>query len=170
MEESNMHGVLEIILFLLWLVLIWLFWSRRKKETGGGGDTPRPPAGTKQVSIGLDANSGRWQIQNAAGGGLAPPIVARPGDVVTWTNPTSAQIDIQFPKDSLFELGGAPNAGGEPIDGFVVVVPAGATLRLPVSRKALHGTYEYAFWVREAGSATGYAVGGSPPRIIIEKA
>ncbi len=163
-----MHGALEIILFLLWLFLLWLFWSRRKKETDDGGGTPVPP-GTKQVSIGLDSTSGRWQLRSASGE-LAPPIVARPGDVVTWQNPTPAAIDIQFPKDFLFEVVGSPNSGGEPIDAFVVTVPPGGTLRLPVSRKAVHGTYEYAFWVREPGSATGFAVGGSPPRIIIEKA
>ncbi len=169
MESIGMHALIEIALVILWLLLIWLLLTRRKKTGDNGGETPPPPAGTKQVSIGLNSATGRWQL-SAANGDVAPPIVARPGDVVTWVNPTSAQVDIQFPKDSIFELGGAPNSGGEAIDPWIVTLPAGGTLRLPVSRKAAHGSYEYAFWVRSPESVTGYAVGGSPPRIIVQKA
>lgn len=169
MESIGMHGLIEIALVILWLLLIWLLLTRRKKTGDTGGESPRPPVGTKQVSIGLNAATGRWQL-SAANGDIAPPIVAGPGEVVTWENPTMAQVDIQFPKDSIFELGGAPNSGGEPIDPWIVTVPAGGTLRLPVSRKASEGTYEYAFWVRGPESVTGYAVGGSPPRIIVHKA
>ncbi len=168
--DFNLRTLVELIIFIWWLYLLWVVLSRRRKPgTDGGGDTP-PITGTKRVAIGLDPASGRWQLRDPGSEQLALPIVVKRGEVATWENTTGNQIDLQFPSNALFVAGGSPNSGGEPIDDWIVTLSPGATLQVPISRDAPIGAYTYALWVRGEGSVTGYAQGGSPPRIIVEKA
>ncbi len=161
--------LLNLAILVLVLVVIYLLRTLRKPmqpPTGGGG-SPRPEV--KQVSIRKDPASGRWQLQSGSGG-LAGPIVVNRGDTITWENATNAAVDLQFPSDVLFEDDGNPFPGAKTIDPWIVSISPGQTLQTRVSTKACVSSYVYAVWVRDDSAVTGYAQGGSPPRIIVKNA
>jgi hypothetical protein len=116
-----------------------------------------PPAGKFDLKvIKLD---NKWKVVDASDYSKYK-VKVKKNSSITWTV-VGTDAYFQFP-DAIFE---AETSADSLINGYTKFVKDGKKLKLKVKGDALAGTYEYAVFCTADGV---FAIGGSPPKIIIE--
>lgn len=99
----------------------------------------------------------QWEItQNGA---LAPPPTVSPGDVIVYSSP-DADVYLQFPQNNLFDE----------LSDYTTTVSKGRPIELTAKANSVSAETQltYSAFCTNAPDPEGYAVGGSPPIIVIK--
>lgn len=111
-------------------------------------------------TLSISLKDGVWKVLDQQGEPAPPPEVMA-GDTITWTC-DDADVDFQFPEDDLFT--------GQ--SGYTSQLSAGGQMSKTVASSPglkTDQTIVYAAYCTPSDPAqSGYAEGGSPPRMIIK--
>jgi len=118
-----------------------------------------PPPAPTTYQFKVIKVAGVWKVVNATDY-TKTKLKVKKKDTIIWTvEGTNAYF--QFPTNLFDKAATADSLAG----GYTKFVKKGKRLKLKIRANALSGTYDYAVFCTTAGA---FAIGGSPPRIIIE--
>ena len=120
---------------------------------------PLVPPPSKDVDLKVVKVDGTWKVVLASDY-TKTEVKVKKKDVIIWTA-DGTDVSFQFP-DFLFDPVGADDSLH---NGYTKFLKDGKTLKLKIKDNVTPGTYEYAVFCTSDGT---FAIGGSPPKIIVE--